>query len=952
MGLPQSTVTIDPTTAIVPVGGTVDFTAAGGDGVGEYVWTGSAAGIGSAKTVQFDFAGVYQVHVYRNADDTYDQSNTATSTVTVFAPAVATPIFNPPGGLYTESQVVSITTATPGAAIRYTLDGSTPTGSHGFIYVSPFVVSSPKTIKAIGVMSGMSNSALAEVSYNISPPPVVTIDATPSVGVAPLSTIVSWSATNATSVVVSGPGLSSAQFSGSRQFTNLVLGSYTFSIMAFNDGGSTTSQITVSALDNEIDYEITGTKTVQFYDRTIYRADSWLWEFGDGSTSTEQNPIHTYGFDGIFVVKLTAWCDDKPSVAIHTISISGCFTGDPLPFTADYDQLFNEEIYQPPPYVDPRFSPQPDPPYANLLGFTDSREGLENKNWDVCPYVDWCYGPSTPGVPEYRYKRRWVIYLNPSTKAWSWGIGSANTPLPSILVPQPSSYFLDVNYVSLSFALEGDPYIAFQKGTNQVQVRYVVGGLLVTKTFPGFAPKLFSECNIQPATVLCDMIVYYLKDDGKIYVRFQRENFSVEHPMVKPSLYGSDLVVITKIDDIRDNDVRRIYVYGYTLGQRKILLRSAQYPIFPSDTPTNGTVPPEFSSQYETLERGYTSPAVIEFSALLLGLEEGDHSAPEKDGFAKELTLDSGAYQFVDPQLATWSTTLVSGATTVLVNPATQEVGFSASATGTYQLKLEDFSSHRTTFTSGVHSIRVEKMTQQATLEQGGSHSRRVEQITNTISFSGSHQLRVEQITNRIELSGSHSRRVETIVSRETLDRGRHLVRVEAIRAEINLNGANHRFGMDTPGIQVTTFMSGTQSYGPDRNQGTGTSIMTFVEGSTTPGSNRGWMTLDLTLDRGTHSPYDAQILGYSYSLDGGSHFRQPEQLMSLEFGFGSGKHEMYPVEAGTNLVAFNSGVHYFQLFTFDYDGSMPNVDPEQDDRWDSTRRTWDLDITIQPDIA
>jgi PKD repeat protein len=31
----------------------------------------------------------------------------------------------------------------------------------------------------------------------------------------------------------------------------------------------------------------------------------WSWDFGDGMTSTEQNPIHTYGQPGDYVVALT-----------------------------------------------------------------------------------------------------------------------------------------------------------------------------------------------------------------------------------------------------------------------------------------------------------------------------------------------------------------------------------------------------------------------------------------------------------------------------------------------------------------------------------------------------------------------------------------------------------------------------------------------------------------------
>jgi PKD repeat protein len=32
---------------------------------------------------------------------------------------------------------------------------------------------------------------------------------------------------------------------------------------------------------------------------------SYLWNFGDGNTSTQQNPVHTYDEDGTYVVKLT-----------------------------------------------------------------------------------------------------------------------------------------------------------------------------------------------------------------------------------------------------------------------------------------------------------------------------------------------------------------------------------------------------------------------------------------------------------------------------------------------------------------------------------------------------------------------------------------------------------------------------------------------------------------------
>ena len=45
--------------------------------------------------------------------------------------------------------------------------------------------------------------------------------------------------------------------------------------------------------------------TVQFNDLSE-NATSWFWDFGDGFTSTEQSPVHTYDSVGFFNVKLTA----------------------------------------------------------------------------------------------------------------------------------------------------------------------------------------------------------------------------------------------------------------------------------------------------------------------------------------------------------------------------------------------------------------------------------------------------------------------------------------------------------------------------------------------------------------------------------------------------------------------------------------------------------------------
>lgn len=61
--------------------------------------------------------------------------------------------------------------------------------------------------------------------------------------------------------------------------------------------------------------------TVEFTDETTGSPDTWLWDFGDGDTSTEQNPTHVYTEPGTYTVTLTASRGgDDPDECSHTIT--------------------------------------------------------------------------------------------------------------------------------------------------------------------------------------------------------------------------------------------------------------------------------------------------------------------------------------------------------------------------------------------------------------------------------------------------------------------------------------------------------------------------------------------------------------------------------------------------------------------------------------------------------
>jgi hypothetical protein len=127
---------------------------------------------------------------------------------------VAPPVLTPPPGSYNGGQSVTLTTSTPGAQIRYTTDGSTPTSSTGALYTGPVGVSSTTTIKAIAYAAGLSDSSVVSGLYTISHQPTLFI---------------------ATMVPQSG-----VQSPGSGSATLLLDGSETFAVLRFTYSNLTT----------------------------------------------------------------------------------------------------------------------------------------------------------------------------------------------------------------------------------------------------------------------------------------------------------------------------------------------------------------------------------------------------------------------------------------------------------------------------------------------------------------------------------------------------------------------------------------------------------------------------------------------------------------------------------------------------------------------------------------
>ncbi len=90
---------------------------------------------------------------------------------------VATPVITPNGGSFVNSQLVTLSTATSGASMYYTLDGSTPTANSNLYVAGGFTLASSAQLRVIAMKSGVPNSDIASASFTIQPKvamPIVT----------------------------------------------------------------------------------------------------------------------------------------------------------------------------------------------------------------------------------------------------------------------------------------------------------------------------------------------------------------------------------------------------------------------------------------------------------------------------------------------------------------------------------------------------------------------------------------------------------------------------------------------------------------------------------------------------------------------------------------------------------------------------------------------------------
>jgi hypothetical protein len=208
--IPVSSIAVAPSSVNLPMGTTQRLTATAfpEDATDtDVAWSSDDTGVATVNASGWvEALSEGTAVITATAADGSGAAGRATVRVVAGAPQTAAPVANPGGGSYSEAQNVALSCSTEGAAIYYTLDGSTPTTSSPvYTSSSPVYVYSTVTLKAVAMKSGMTNSSVTTAQYTIN-------SRTPQIDSHPQSQTVPAGGTAAFSVKATGSGSLSYQW--------------------------------------------------------------------------------------------------------------------------------------------------------------------------------------------------------------------------------------------------------------------------------------------------------------------------------------------------------------------------------------------------------------------------------------------------------------------------------------------------------------------------------------------------------------------------------------------------------------------------------------------------------------------------------------------------------------------------------------------------------------------
>ena len=162
----------------------------------------------------------------------YQDSTTAYASYAILLPKVAAPTFAPVGGTYTGSVTVTISCATPGAAILYAIGANSAGASIFTPYVGPITLTTSSVVTAKAVAGGSLDSVTVSAMYSVTVPRVSTPTFTPAGGIYTSSVTVAISCATPGAAILYALGTSSANATNFAPYTVPVTLGATSVIMA------------------------------------------------------------------------------------------------------------------------------------------------------------------------------------------------------------------------------------------------------------------------------------------------------------------------------------------------------------------------------------------------------------------------------------------------------------------------------------------------------------------------------------------------------------------------------------------------------------------------------------------------------------------------------------------------------------------------------------------------
>jgi len=336
-----------------------------------------------------------------------------------------------------------------------------------------------------------------------------------------------------------GDGATSNSQNPSHAYTTAASYTVTLTVVYSSVSKSVSQTITVlppSVLNASFTYSPSSAmagQAVQFIDTSTGGPTSWLWNFGDNTTSNSKNPSHTYTAAGSYTVTLTVTNSSGSKSVSQTITV--------LPSSA----------------LTASFTYSPSFPVAGqAVQFTDTSTGNPT-SWQ------WSFGDGTTSTsqnPSHAYTAAgsYTVTLTVANSS-----GSKSVTQTITITPEAAGYYIDTNNPIGSDSNPGTaalPWKSISKA-NQTLVAgdtvYVKAGTYSTYIAPinsGTSASYITYKNYGSDNVTIQNASYGIRIDGKSYIKVQGINFyNLDRFMYLENSANHNIIAYCNFDQMRNS---------------------------------------------------------------------------------------------------------------------------------------------------------------------------------------------------------------------------------------------------------------------------------------------------------------------------------------------------------------------------------------------------------------